>query len=151
MKRLFFLLTSVLLSSACTPQGISSEILTPSGDRIRVELAVTTEEQQLGLMNRKSLHPDAGMLFVFEQERPLSFWMKNTLIPLDILYIDAKQVVVDIQTMDPCPPETQACPTYPSAGNAQYALEINAGRALELEIKAGDPLQFNLIQDAQTQ
>ncbi len=83
------------------------------------------------------------MLFVFSQEAPLNFWMKNTLIPLDILYMDSSGVVVDIQTMAPQPgvPDSELR-SYPSAEPAQYALEINAGLAKSLGFAVGDQAYF---------
>lgn len=118
--------------------------MTPEGDPIFIELAVTREEQVQGLMFREHLDENAGMLFVFEEERGLAFWMKNTLIPLDVLYLDANGVIVDIHTMQPCPPEALQCPNYPSRDEAQYALEINAGRAEELGLEIGETLEIIL-------
>ena len=114
------------------------------GDRaITLELATTSEERQRGLSNRTSLHPDAGMLFVFEEERELSFWMKDTLIPLDILFIDGEQRIVDIQIMVPEPGvPTRNLTVYPSAEPAMYALEVNAGVASELGLTVGMLVTF---------
>ena len=67
------------------------------------------------------------MLFIFQQERPQSFWMKNTLIPLDMIFISADLVIVDITTMNPC--KTDPCPDYTSKQPARYCLEVNAGYA----------------------
>ena len=69
------------------------------------------------------------MLFIFSAPQQLSFWMKNTLIPLDILYFDSEGNFVSSSTMEPCTKDP--CATYPSAGPAQYALEVNAGFAVE--------------------
>lgn len=103
------------------------QLASPEGNivSIEVEIAKTAQQQRTGLMNRKELASDHGMLFVFEQEEPLEFWMKNTLIPLDILYFDTDGRFVSSVTMVPCT-ET-VCPTYPSDGPARYALEIPAG------------------------
>lgn len=108
-----------------------------------LEIADTPAERALGLMHRESLAENAGMLFVFSQESALNFWMKNTLIPLDILYMDAEGVVVDIQTMHPQPgvPDSELR-NYPSATPAQYALEINAGLAESLGFAVGDQAYF---------
>ncbi len=108
-----------------------------------LEIAATPAERALGLMHRESLAENAGMLFVFPQEASLSFWMKNTLIPLDILYMDSTGVVVDIQTMHPQPgvPDSELR-TYPGAALAQYALEINAGLAESLGFEVGDQAYF---------
>lgn len=111
------------------------------GRQFRVELALTRDEQAMGLMFRESLPPDAGMLFVFAQEAPRSFWMKNTRIPLDILYFDAALRLVSVaERARPC--AVQRCPGYPSEGPARYVLELNAGRASELGLEPGDELRL---------
>jgi uncharacterized membrane protein (UPF0127 family) len=138
----FFLLAGFFSLSACSIEG--ARVITPEGESILIELAVTREEQVQGLMFREHLDENAGMLFVFEEERGLAFWMKNTLIPLDVLYLDANGTIVDIHTMQPCPPETLDCPNYPSQDEAQYALEINAGRAEELGLEIGETLEIIL-------
>ena len=108
-----------------------------------VELAITPEERQRGLSNRESLPADAGMLFVYEEERVLSFWMRETLIPLDILFIDREGRIVDIQTMAPEPGvSTGDLTTYRSAEPAMYALEVNAGVADELGLMPGMEVSF---------
>ena len=108
-----------------------------------LEIAITPAERALGLMHRDSLAESAGMLFVFSAERTLNFWMKNTLIPLDILYMDSDGLVVDIQTMHPQPgvPDSEL-KHYPSAAPAQYALEINAGLAESRGFEVGDQALF---------
>ena len=75
-------------------------------------------------MHRESLDEKSGMLFVFPEDGRYGFWMKNTLIPLDIIWIDNDQRVVDIQTAQPCTAEP--CPSYTPSGDARYVLEINA-------------------------
>jgi len=93
-----------------------------AGIEVRVEIADDEAERSKGLMFRQSLPEDEGMLFVYESPRPLGFWMRNTLIPLDIAYIDAQGRIVDIQQMEP-----RDDTTHWSASDAQYALEMNAG------------------------
>lgn len=92
---------------------------------VRVEIANDDSERERGLMFRDHLDPKSGMLFVFPEERPLAFWMKNTLMPLDILYFDAEGNLVSVTTMTPC--SGDPCPLYPSAATARYALEVPAG------------------------
>jgi uncharacterized membrane protein (UPF0127 family) len=100
-----------------------------------VEVADTPDSRNLGLMRRDHLDADAGMLFVFDSQAPRYFWMKNTLIPLDILFISAKGAIVDIQAMTPC--ANDPCPLYASKAPAKYAIEINAGEASSKGIKEG--------------
>ncbi len=101
-------------------------------DKIRVtlnvEIAETPESRQLGLMNRPSLPDDAGMLFVFETTSIWAFWMKNTLIPLSVAFIDDQWKIVDIQDMRVGPnPETGRLDIYEAAKPSRYALEVNQG------------------------
>ena len=125
---------------ACAESGPAVEI---KGRRFTVELALTREEQALGLMFRESLPQDHGMLFVFPGEAPRSFWMRNTRIPLDILYFDAELKLVSIiEHARPC--AVTSCPGYPSEGPARYVLELNAGKAAELGVGKGDPLVLHL-------
>ncbi len=108
-----------------------------AGIEIRVEIADDDAERTRGLMFRESLPADQGMLFVYTQERTLSFWMRNTLIPLDIAYIDGEGRIVDIQQM-----EAQDSTTHPSRGPAMYALEMNQGWFEAHGVKVGDRLEF---------
>jgi uncharacterized membrane protein (UPF0127 family) len=100
-----------------------------------VEVADTPDARNLGLMRRDHLDENAGMLFVFDTEAPRYFWMKSTLIPLDILFIGADKAIVDIQTMTPC--ANDPCPLYASKAPAKYALEINSGEASRKGMKEG--------------
>ena len=106
-----------------------------------VEIAKTQEEKQRGLMFRQELKENKGMLFVYEAEGNYSFWMKNTLIPLDIIWINSNLEVVDIKTVYPC--KTDFCEAYYSKERARYVLEINANKSKELELNIGDKLEFS--------
>ena len=102
---------------------------------VRVEIADGPFEQQRGLMYRTSLGEDRGMLFVFQREQQLSFWMKNTRIPLSIAYIDSKGRITDILDMKPLDDKP---PHYVSSEPVQYALEVNQGFFDEHGVKVGD-------------
>jgi uncharacterized membrane protein (UPF0127 family) len=102
---------------------------------VRVEIADTDAERQRGLMGRTALPEDQGMLFVFGGEQELSFWMRNTLIPLSIAYIDSEGRIVDIQDMKPLDDDP---PHYVSAEPARYALEVNRGFFEKHSIMVGD-------------
>jgi uncharacterized membrane protein (UPF0127 family) len=110
-------------------------INTARGERVEVQVEIADEanEQKRGLMERTALAEDAGMLFVFPGERPLSFWMKDTLIPLSIAYIDGDGGIVDIQDMQPLDESP-----HPSVAPAQYALEVNQGFFAERGVQVGD-------------
>jgi uncharacterized membrane protein (UPF0127 family) len=91
--------------------------------KLKVEIAQDPESLEKGLMFRRNLPENQGMLFVFPYERILSFWMRNTYIPLDIAFIDAEGRIIDIQYMEPLDESRQ----YVSSGPALYALEVNHG------------------------
>lgn len=97
---------------------------------LHVELAVKPEQKSMGLMERRHLADDAGMLFVYDSTQPpeAGFWMYRTRIPLDIAFADSTGVIRSIRSMVPCPTEVaQGCPTYTPDAPYQYALEVNAG------------------------
>ena len=106
---------------------------------VRVEIADGPFEQQRGLMYRTSLGEDRGMLFVFQREQPLSFWMKNTRIPLSIAYIDSKGRITDILDMKPLDDKP---PHYVSSEPVQYALEVNQGFFEKHGVKVGDKAEL---------
>lgn len=95
---------------------------------LSVEVARTKKEQQRGLMFRKALDENKGMLFIFDKEEPRSFWMKNTFIPLSIGYFSAEKKLLEVIDMKPVVSEMQLdTPSYPSRFPAKYALEVNKG------------------------
>ena len=112
-------------------------INTSGGKKVEVQVAVADEvnEQAKGLMYRKALGEDRGMLFVYPEERELSYWMKNTLIPLSIAYIDSEGRIVDILDMKPLDDNP---PHYVSSEPVQYALEVNKGFFEKKGVKEGD-------------
>jgi uncharacterized membrane protein (UPF0127 family) len=103
-----------------------------------VEVARSAEEQATGLMNRQTLAPDRGMVFPFDQPRVASFWMKNTLIPLDMIFIRADGSIANIEA-NTVPLSLQ--PVY-STEPVAAVLEIAGGRSAELGIKAGDRVEW---------
>jgi len=106
---------------------------------VRVEVADTEPERELGLMGRTALGEDRGILFVFDEEQELSFWMKDTLIPLSVAFMDSEGRIVDIQDMKPLDEDP---PYTVSAEPAQYALEVNKGFFEERGIKVGDSAEL---------
>ena len=109
--------------------------------RFTVEMATTPSQQERGLMFRKDLAPNAGMLFDFVNEGPQAFWMKNTLIPLDMVWIDEAHRIVHIaHDVPPC--KADPCPDYPPHAKASSVLELAAGAAARHHLKEGDLLLF---------
>jgi uncharacterized membrane protein (UPF0127 family) len=112
------------------------------GERYAVEIADDDAERARGLMFRDAMATDRGMLFIHEREQPLAYWMKNTRIPLDILYFDDdRQLVSQQRDVPPCS-LGDACPPYPSGVPARYVLELNAGEAARLELHEGAPMRL---------
>lgn len=161
MLRLPRLLPALILLSACmaatsdapkpaaeaTPKqhALAAQLITltsPEGDKVEVkaEIANTEQTRRIGLMGRTELPEGHGMLFKFPEEEGLQFWMKNTLIPLDILFFNAIGQFVSSATMHPC--KSDDCPIYPSEGPALYALEIAAGQAAKTGVGTGWTLKL---------
>ena len=111
------------------------------GKTVLVEVADSPKKQALGLMYRKKLDKDEGMLFIFADERAHSFWMKNTLITLDMIWLNSKKEVVHIEHSAP-PCKESPCLTYSSQFPAMYVLELNGGWAIENDLGLGDTLAF---------
>ena len=114
------------------------------GDKsLKVSLAITPEQQKRGLMNIQGMPPvvlpeDQGMLFVYRREEMISFWMKNTTIPLSIAFIDKKGVIKEIKDMEPGS-RASVRPSRP----AQYALEVNRGWFSKNKVKVGDKVKLD--------
>jgi len=142
------LLSLLLLLSACGGDGEPAladvTFTTPLGAAtIRAEVARTQAEQARGLMLRDRLAQDRGMLFVFEGVAPRRFFMKDTLIPLDLVSIRARAVVA-VQRMEPCTSDPCPITTTPPA---DAALEINAGRAEALGVVSGATVSSSALPD----
>lgn len=110
---------------------------------ISVEIADSESEREKGLMYRRKLELDEGMLFVFEDEEPRSFWMKNTYIPLDIVFIDSDGRVINIEEAYPEPNTSENdLKTYESAGDAQFVLELNSTFSEKYSLNTNDRVKF---------
>jgi uncharacterized membrane protein (UPF0127 family) len=117
---------------------------------LTVELAESREQQTLGLMERRALAEDAGMLFVYPNKQPetAGFWMYRTRIPLDIAFVDDSGVIRSIRAMEPCATDiAEGCPTYPPAAPYRAALEVNRGYFTRRGIGIGGRV---LLQDTVT-
>ena len=120
-------------------------IAIPGGAVIQAELANTPQKRAEGLMYRTYLAPDRGMLFTFSQAEAWVFWMKNTKIPLDLIWINEKKQIVHIEQNVPiCTRTDDSCPQYRPNEGALYVLELAAGRAESLKLQRGSKLQFQI-------
>ena len=131
----------LLLLAGCA--SARSHWVEVGGRRYDVEIADTDAERERGLMFRDTLATDRGMLFIHEREAPQAYWMKNTHIPLDILYFDnSRRLVSQQRDVPPCS-LGDACPSYPSQAPARYVLELNAGQAERLRLQDGAQLTID--------
>ncbi len=144
------LISSLLASCAPSEPNVLDELgtvdITIKGQLFRLWIADDSNEQQRGLMfiTAEQMVPyndgaERGMLFKFDREREMSFWMKNTIIPLDIVYLDANGVALSLYTMAPL--DTSAN-RYPSLGPAQFAIEVNADVFSDLGLQPGDLIEI---------
>ena len=122
----------------------TTTVTLPNGNQIEAELALTPDEQAMGLMFRSHLPPDRGMLFVGDRAAPRSFWMYQCLVPLDIVWLDgARRIVEIVRDAPPCrDPDPQRCPSYGGTANSVYVLELAVGQANAQGLKLGDWLDF---------
>lgn len=140
---LLLLLLTVATVAPATAQDLSSLTIETSGGerRFAVELADDAASRRRGLMFRQSMPLDHGMLFDFEREQPLSFWMKNTPLPLDIIFIDRRGIIVHIHHRAVPYDETP----IPSRKPASAVLEINGGVARLIGIAEGDRIRHRIF------
>jgi uncharacterized membrane protein (UPF0127 family) len=117
----------------------------PGGAVIQVEIADTMKKRAEGLMYRQHLAKDRGMLFTFDQAQPWVFWMKNTKIPLDIIWMNEKKQIIHIARNVPiCTRTDDGCPQYQPNDPAMYVLELGGGEAERLKLEKGTKLQFKV-------
>src|SRR3954453_15267467 len=134
-----FILALIGLTLASCARGPQGSLRTTSmkigSQTFALEVADTEATQRVGLMKRDSMPSDHGMIFVFDREEERQFWMKDTRIALDILYLDARGKVISIKQMKPYDKTAVA-----SDGPAKYAIELNLGEAARCGVKVGDIL-----------
>ncbi|HVT43986.1 MAG TPA: DUF192 domain-containing protein [Thermoanaerobaculia bacterium] len=120
-------------------------VVLPDGTPIAVEIAADEAMRQQGLMYRESVPEGRGMLFLFPATDIYPFWMKNTMIPLDIIWIDETLAIVDVaEHVPPC--RADPCPSYAPRAAARYVLELRAGAAREHGVAAGKGVKFHAVQ-----
>lgn len=146
-KQLLFVVFAAFLivASLLSPKGSGNENefqkveASIRGIDFVLEVADTPEKRQLGLMDREELPENHGMVFIFDQPTTSSFWMKNTLIPLDMVFLDQGWNILHIEhDVQPC--EADPCELYSSPTDYTYVIELNAGAAKSLELAKGDHL-----------
>ena len=142
LKQFTVFLFFILIMSSCTSAKSTNQVCFKN-HCIEVEVVSKEEDRIRGLQNRPALDADKGMLFVFPESSQHTFWMKDTLIPLDIIWMDyAKRVVFIEEAAKPC--KIAPCPRYVPPENAMYVLEINANSTKNLGLKVGDVVEFRL-------
>ena len=146
-------LLAVLLAVACSQRSTpppapapsapaGPRVTFPDGFVVQVEVAADDPTRQQGLMYRDQLAENRGMIFLFGEDGVYPFWMKNTIIPLDMIWIDTAHKVVSVQhDVPPC--KADPCPSYPPTGPARYVLETASGVAKRHRLEAGAVLRFD--------
>ena len=148
MKKIFILLLFLFLLTGCSNNARKACF---NEKCFNIELAVTEQERTIGLMNRTFLDADKGMLFIFPSEGIYSFWMKDTLIPLDMIWINTDYEIVHIkENALPCNlftkklnQKNEECEIFTPNKEAKYVLEINSGLSKKYDIKVNDKINFN--------
>jgi len=131
-------------SQTTPPASTAPRVIFPDGFAVSVEVAADDPTREQGLMYRDQLGLDHGMIFLFAQSGEYPFWMKNTLIPLDMIWIDdARKIARIAANVPPC--KADPCPSYPPHANAKYVLEVAAGVAAKHRLKEGDVLRFERL------
>lgn len=149
LAKILFVLS--LYAPACSQAGTDAAstrllpITLPGGAVIQAEIADTIKKRSEGLMYRDHLATNRGMLFTFDQAGPWTFWMKNTKIPLDIIWMNEKKQVIHLERNVPiCTRTDDSCPQYRPNNDATYVLELAGGAAEGFKIERGSKLQFAL-------
>lgn len=130
--------TEVPATPAAPPEPV---VVLPDGFSVAIEISASPDTRAQGLMYRESILPGRGMLFIFPEPSVQSFWMKNTLIPLDLLWLDANGTVVAMhQNVPPC--KADPCPNYDPLVSASYVLELGGGEAAKHGLAVGSRLRL---------
>jgi uncharacterized protein len=152
---LFLIILATLVGCGSDPDsesGLPTHTVFIKQKEFQLELALTPEHRATGLMGRTEIAANEGMLFVFPRQEPypteLSFWMKNCLVPIDLLFLDPAGQIIAIHKMEPQPPDTpdRELISYSSNSPAQYAIELQGGRAANLGLQIGDVIELNFTE-----
>lgn len=131
-----------------SPQNIGQKlpieaIAIAANRKFELEVARTPQQQAIGLMGRTSLADNRGMLFLFSSPQPIKFWMKNTLIPLDMIFLRDGKVQAIAANVPPC--KTATCPTYGPDTESDRVIELRGGTAKEIGLKVGDRIGIEFL------
>lgn len=120
-------------------------VILPDGSAVRIEVAADDDTRAQGLMFRDHVPEGTGMLFLFPKSDEYAFWMKNTIVPLDMIWIDDQRRVVHVEpNVPPC--KADPCPSYPPHAQAKYVLELGAGQAAKHRVVNGSTLTFDRLE-----
>ena len=128
----------ITLIASCNIFAFKTLDIQINGITLQVEVAATHEERLLGLMHRKKLSKNKGMLFIYPSERIIKLWMKDTLLPLSVAFLDKNKIIINIERMEP----NQTKVIYKSKDLALYAVEVNQGWFEINKISVGDSFKF---------
>lgn len=129
-------------------KAFCAEVIFPNRTKIKCELALSYSQQALGLMFRRKLDNNAGMLFVFGEEKERTFWMKNTYIPLDIIFLDKKRKINKIfRGVEPYNEKMKDDQIPRARSLAKYVLEVSSGVSSLNNLKEEDKIEINFIYD----
>jgi uncharacterized membrane protein (UPF0127 family) len=133
----------ITAASPKSPAGMPEALVSIAGKTYRIEVATTPQQAEKGLMYRTSLPPGHGMLFPFQPARPVAFWMKNTKIPLDMLFLADGHVLHVFEKVQPC--LSEPCPTYSLPVPVDMVLELPDGTAERDHLKTGDASKLSAV------
>tara|TARA_S200000501_G_C20551885_1_gene624765 strand:+ start:26 stop:514 length:489 start_codon:yes stop_codon:yes gene_type:complete len=152
--KLFFLISSLFILNVYPFTKLKADLISnkklfdtfidlnyKSGEFLRLLIADDSIEKELGLMGIKSLDPNSGMIFVFNPQEKVNFWMKNTLIPLDIIFIKNDRIIEILHNVLPC--AVDECPLFGPREKVDFVIELNSGRAKELGFEIGSKISLN--------
>ncbi len=137
MEKTFYIFIMIIMMSSCSTKKLDVITIKINDVEFKVEVASEMEDMLRGLMYRKSMPENEGMIFVYPAERELSFWMKNTYIPLSVAFISSAGVIKEIHDMEP-----KSLQSVKSATKCRYALELNQGAYEKFGIKPGNRISF---------
>ncbi len=143
---LFFTAIVLFIRNMLNPGGLfgSGATAVLADQKIKLEVAKTSREQQIGLSEHTSLADDRGMIFLYDKPDYYSFWMRNMKFPIDIIFLNGETIVTVHKNVQPPKSETDGLPLYTSDEPANRVLELKAGKADEFDLKKGDKIPLAL-------